>query len=97
MTAKISCENDGLIVSGELNFHTVGSLWKQSLPLLSSHKKVHIDLEKVTLVNSAGLSLLLEWIKLAKRENKSISFKNMPEQLISIAKMAGISDMLMQV
>jgi len=88
--AAIIDENKRLTVSGVLNFETVVTLWKQSLLLLAKYPHVDIDLSKVTASNSAGLALLVEWLKYGKQENKAITFSGMPPQLQSIAKVAGI-------
>ncbi len=93
MSATIVDNNGKLILSGELNFETIVALWKQSLPLLAKHSQIEIDLSKVTASNSGGLALLLEWLKLGKRENKTIRFSGMPDQLKSIAHVAGIESL----
>ncbi|MCD6038895.1 MAG: Sulfate transporter/antisigma-factor antagonist [Gammaproteobacteria bacterium] len=91
-TATIVCEDHRLRVSGELNFKTVEALWKQSLPFLSSQQSsIDIDLSQITMSNSAGLALLVEWLKYAKRENKTIIFHGIPPQLQSIAKVAAVN------
>jgi phospholipid transport system transporter-binding protein len=89
-TAAIVEEKNRLIVSGELNFETVAVLWKQSLPLLVKYPHINIDLSQITSSNSAGLALLLEWLKYGKRENKVITFSGIPQQLQSLAAIAGV-------
>ncbi len=93
-TATIVDEQSRLIVSGELNFETIVVLWKQSLSLLAKHPRIDIDLSKVTVSNSAGLALLLEWLKYGKRENKVVIFTAIPAQLRSIASVAGVDFMV---
>jgi len=92
--ATIIDEKNRLVVSGELNFETIVALWKQSLPLLARYPRIDIDLSKVTASNSAGLALLLEWLKYGKRQNKVVTFSEMPAQLRSIASVAGVDLML---
>jgi len=97
MTAKasISRKDNHLTVSGDLNFATVVHLWKSSTALMNSGSAtLYFDLSGVTSANSAGLALLLEWLKYAKQKNKSIEFDQIPEQLLSIAKVSGIAEML---
>jgi len=92
--ANISEENNRLVVSGVLNFITVVTLWQQSLPLLAAQRELQIDLSNVTAANSGGLALLLEWLKYAKKMQKSISFIQMPKQLQSMAQIAGIDKII---
>ncbi len=79
-----------LSVSGELDFTTIMPIWKSSLALLTTHSTLSIDLSKVTTTNSAGLVLLIEWLKYGKYNNKIIIFENLPPQLQSIAQVAGL-------
>ncbi len=90
MDVSITNQNGRLIVSGDLNFLTVPILWEHSLPLLSALQELHFDLEKVTSSNSAGVALLIEWMKYAKSAKKKISFSHVPLQLTSIIQAAGV-------
>lgn len=92
--ATISCRGQSLVVSGCLNFATVMSVWKNSLPLLAKNSKLHFDLSQVTTANSAGLALLLEWVKWAKQQKKSIQFDHIPPQLLSVAEASGVEKLL---
>ena len=65
-----------------------GNMFNTPLPLLT------FDLAGVTRVDSAGLALLLEWLREARRRGKEIRFQNIPEQLAAIAKVSGLSDIL---
>ncbi|MHB1947921.1 MAG: STAS domain-containing protein [Gammaproteobacteria bacterium] len=90
--ASIKLENHCLQVSGDIDFGSVVSLWNESLPLIAASQKVVVDLSRVKSVNSAALALMLEWMKYAKRECKTILFQNLPKQLVSIATVAGIGN-----
>ena len=82
-------------ISGSLDFSTVMDLWSASLPLLSNKSALQFDFSHVTSANSAGLALLLEWQRYAKLHQQSISFNNMPAQLVSIITVAGVQHLLM--
>ena len=92
--SNIAIEKDRLIVSGDLDFSTVMLLWKQSLPLISSLKELNFDLAQVNTSNSAGLALLIEWIKYAMQTKKPIQFMQIPKQLKSIISAAGMDEVL---
>jgi phospholipid transport system transporter-binding protein len=53
--------------------------------------EVHIDLAGVTRSDSAGLALLVEWLRLAETRDISLQFHNLPGQLREIAR---VSDLL---
>ena len=92
--ANIVNQENRLMVSGDLDFETVTALWRQSLALLARSPELQIDFTQVTAANSAGLALLIEWLKFARKNKKSIRFTHIPAQLISIADAAGIKKLL---
>lgn len=92
--ATITLENDRLLVTGDLDFTSVVSLWNTSLSLLQNCKDLNFDFSRVTSSNSAGLALLVEWVKLANKQHKKIHFHNIPPQLISIAAVGGVGHIL---
>ncbi|MCW8830767.1 MAG: STAS domain-containing protein, partial [Gammaproteobacteria bacterium] len=58
--------------------------------LLVKQDEVNVDLAEVTDSNSAGLALLLEMVRVTKSQNKTINFKNLPEQISIVASAYGI-------
>lgn len=94
-SATIKKTEDGrLAITGELDFNNVVEFWQESLVLMKDLNELHFDLSAITHCNSAGIALLLEWIKYARREKKSLSFRNIPQQLLSIAKVTGVDQIL---
>lgn len=94
MTANIVYQNDSLMVSGGLNFATIMDVWKKSLPLLEQSPIWNFDLSQVTVCDSAALALLFEWKLHAKKLNKPIQFKNISNQIMSIATAANVASLL---
>ena len=48
----------------------------------------------VTDGDSAGLALLIEWLRLAKDAQRSIQFANMPGQIGALARISEVDDLL---
>ena len=94
LNAELSIVDDRINVSGVLNFETVPALMKQAEQLFKNQQQVSIDLAGVTDSNSAGLALLLEMLRTIKSQNKSINFKNLPEQISIVASAYGIDSEL---
>jgi phospholipid transport system transporter-binding protein len=90
----IEYKKDFFVISGELNFTTAVKLWNESLALMAKASQLNFDFTAVTNSNSAGIALLLEWVKYAKQHQKSIRFNNIPKQLNSIIAVSGISKVL---
>lgn len=96
MNANIIITSDKLWkITGELSFNTTKVLLNKSKKIfLTKTKEIEIDLSKVNYSDSSGLTLLIEWQRLAKKYEKIITFKNLPQQLINMAKLAKLNDIL---
>ncbi|MBL1321836.1 MAG: STAS domain-containing protein [Methylophaga sp.] len=81
-------------VAGELTFATVNTLLEQAPTLFDNHHKLNIDLAAVTRSDSAGLALLIDWMRLAKTNSKEIMFYNIPVQITAIANASGVDELL---
>ncbi|MDR2877354.1 MAG: STAS domain-containing protein [Chromatiales bacterium] len=78
-------------VHGEMVFGTVSDLLAQGRAIFSAGSPaLKIDLRDIARVDSAGLVLLLEWFKTARRGGQDIVFVNVPAQVFA---MAGISNL----
>lgn len=94
LSAELSIVDDNVSVSGVLSFETVPDLIKQVEQVIKNHDQVNVDLAGVVDSNSAGLALLLEMVRTTKLQNKSINFKNLPEQINIVASAYGIDSEL---
>jgi phospholipid transport system transporter-binding protein len=92
--ATITFKDNILVIDGELNFQTIPDLWQASLPLLTRASPIVIDCAGIAAANSGALALLLEWIKYAKEVQKPLQFKQLSPQILSIAEIAGIKDLI---
>ncbi len=82
------------LISGPLRFDSVPVLWKTSLGLINGASPLVLDLGKVTRADSAALALLLEWMREARRRKLEIQFKNIPEQMLAIARASRLDHLL---
>lgn len=76
-------------VQGDLTFATIDKQIVKSFSFLKSASSITIDLSKVSNTDSAGLALMIEWIKISRQYNTTLNFKNIPEQLRKLAKLSG--------
>jgi phospholipid transport system transporter-binding protein len=82
-------------VVGRMTFETVPGLLNQSKANFSSVKsELVFDLEKVVHADSAGLALMLEWLRLASLANKTATFVKTPPQLLNLIEITGLSSIL---
>ena len=88
-------ENANLIrVGGELTFSTVTEILAQAQTMFETMTMLNIDFTDVTRSDSAGLALLIDWMRTAKKVSKSITFYNIPQQILAIANASGLDDLL---
>jgi phospholipid transport system transporter-binding protein len=82
------------LLVGDLSFTTVPAL-RGKLDIKSADRpRLSIDLAGVTRSDSAGLALLIEWLRESERLGKTITFMNMPAQMQSIARVCGLNGIL---
>lgn len=81
-------------LSGHLDFTNVAKLFEDSKRIFKGKKELTFDLKGLLKSNSAGLALLLEWLSFAAKTGCIISFINLPKQLLEIAVVSGLDDVL---
>ncbi len=81
--------NNTYFAEGDLTFFTINKKTIQSFEFLRSTDELCIDLTNIKHADSAGLALLIEWIKHSKLYQTNLSFINIPEQLLTLAKLSG--------
>jgi len=81
-------------LSGEMSFDTAERILEASEQPFEEHTRLEIDLSGVTLSDSAGLALLLEWVTWANHTVREIRFSGMPERVLAIAKTTEVDELL---
>ncbi|OUR73460.1 sulfate transporter [Methylophaga sp. 41_12_T18] len=81
-------------VGGELSFATVSQVLEQTSRVFEPVTDLKIDLAAVSRSDSAGLALLIDWMRTAQAANKSIVFQNIPSQMLAIASASGLDELL---
>jgi len=87
---------DGTIaVNGSLTFQTVPDFFARSGPWFKeSDGPLVFDLAGVTLADSAGVALLLEWSRMARGAGREIRFINTPAQVHTQLEVNGLTQAL---
>ncbi|HZN27677.1 MAG TPA: STAS domain-containing protein [Burkholderiales bacterium] len=89
----ISCEGERCLVEGPITIGNATAVLAESQSLFTNPRMV-VDLAGVTEVDSAAVSLLLEWRRSAARANRQIAFVNPPQSLKSLAELYGVWHLL---
>ncbi len=80
-------------IAGSLTIETVTQLFERGLDFAGENSLV-VDLEQVLTVDSAAVSLLLAWVRQAQSNGLDLSFTNIPANLLSLANLYGVTEML---
>lgn len=85
-----------LEVKGALTFATARKARQQGLHLLgvSSVRDLEVDCGGVTASDSAGLTVLLDWLSAARRQNCSLQLRNLPEAIRAVAQISDVAEIL---
>lgn len=88
-------QGDGhFALTGEVTFDTAEKILRASERPFEEHTRLEIDLSGVTLSDSAGLALLLEWVTWANHTVREIRYSGMPERVMAIAKTTEVDALL---
>ncbi len=83
---------DELILSGILDKYSGVELWNNRQKFIKSAINIQLsDLEKT---DSAGLATLIALYKEAKQKNIPMKIQGAPQQLLDIAEVSGVKDIL---
>ncbi len=91
MSAELLKDSSGEFqLTGYIDFRSVPQLVQQTNTLFVDNQDVTVNLSGVEQSNSAGLALLIHWLRAAQERQGRIKFKNIPSQLLEIAKISGV-------
>ena len=89
----ISCAAGRCMLRGPVTIENAAAVLEEGNGLFAGDR-VTLDLAAVTEVDSAAVSLLLEWRRAAGRRNQRIEFINLPDNLKSLAKLYGVTELI---
>ncbi len=95
MTDYTLTNNEGQIsLKGDLTFSTIiGVREKLEKAIRAGNKEFVIDFANVSRVDSSSISLCLCCLRLAKRIDKTLHFKNLPADINAIAHLVGLESL----
>ena len=95
MEVRIEAQGEGrFLLAGELSFATAAQALARGSELFGKAPQLVLDLSSVTHTDSAGLALLVEWLRMARHRKQTITFRNIPEQMMAIARVSSLEDIL---
>ena len=79
---------------GTLDFAAVPTLLRGADTLFADEGAIRIDLSEVARADSAALALLTEWLREARARRRAVHFDHLPEQLLAMARLSGVAELL---
>ena len=92
-----AASDEVLALKGALSFETVPGVLVESARYAERPDlpdRLTIDFAAITAVDSSAVALLLEWRRQAQRRGKTLVFVNLPANLMALAKLYGVSELI---
>lgn len=86
--------DDTFSIIGTVNAHSVMPLYEQSLLQLNNKKSITFDFSRSLSSSSALVALLLHWYRYACEHHKVFTFKNLPQPILDIIEVSGLTTIL---
>src|SRR3569623_2668251 len=84
----------GYTLAGERTFATVPAAWRQSQDWFAGGTARAVDFAAVCHADCAGLALLLEWLRAARRTESRVMFRLVPAQIGAFARLTALEPVL---
>jgi phospholipid transport system transporter-binding protein len=84
---------DRIEVSGPLTLGRAREMLEAGKALITRPETV-FDLSRVQEVDSSGLTVVFGWVRAAKRQGKTARISNPPQNLLSLAALYGVTELL---
>jgi phospholipid transport system transporter-binding protein len=83
-------------VRGALTFATARGAREEGLQKFRDcgARSCEVDCAGITASDSAGLTVLLDWLSLAKRDGRTLRYVGLPDSLLAIARISGVEELL---
>jgi len=86
-------DGDNYRVQGRITIDNARALLADGLRQFGKDGLV-VDLSQLEDVDSSAVSLLLEWLREAQRNQRKLRFANLPDNLKSLATLYGVLDLI---
>ncbi len=84
---------DRIEVSGPLTLEKAREMLEAGSALIQRPETV-FDLSRVKEVDSSGLTVVFGWVRAAKTQGKTARISNPPQNLLSLAELYGVTELL---
>lgn len=95
-TVSLEAHGSELALVGELVFASVTQVLEPGRRAIAgvAGARAVLDLSRVTRTDSAGLALVVDWLRTARARGLELELRAVPAQLAEIAGISGLSDLI---
>lgn len=86
-------DGDNYRIQGRITMANANALLTEGLKLFV-RDGLEVDLSQLEEVDSSAVSLVLEWLREARRNQRKLRFTHLPENLKSLATLYGVLDLI---
>ena len=86
-------DGDNYRIQGRITIANANALLAEGLKLFARDGLV-VDLSQLEEVDSSAISLVLEWLREAQRNQRKLRFTGLPDNLKSLATLYGVLDLI---
>lgn len=83
-----------LVASGELSFATAAAALLEGDALIGQGGDWVVDLSRIESGDSAGVAVLVEWLATAQSRGVAVRYEGIPAQMLAIARISDLEDLL---
>ena len=91
--AQITQSNNRWILSGDVVNSSAGDILKAS-QAFNIVENTSVDFADVEDIDTTAVSLILEWKRRAAKENQTLTFVNLPENLTSLVQLYDVAELI---
>lgn len=93
---RLEAQGNVLELIGELGFDTVSEVLEPGRRAIAGVAGAHavLDLSQVTRADSAGLALVVDWLRAARARELELELRAVPAQLADIARVSDLETLI---
>lgn len=94
-----AAEGEVFALTGALSFETLPAVLAQSEEYAARAdlpERLTVDFSAIIGVDSSAVALLLEWRRQALARGKKLVFVNLPANLLALARLYGVDDLILE-
>ncbi len=86
-------EGNRMLLSGPVTFANIKSVLEEGLRQVNDGIRT-VDFAEVSELDSSLLAAMLAWLRAARSEKSDLVFANLPEDLVTLARVYGVEPLL---